>query len=216
MMTPIGYLMIEHRLIERMIALLNMHLQHVNSDGHADPDFIASAVDFLRSYADRCHHGKEEDLLFRALESKPLEVPLKDTLRELIQEHALGRQMVSELAEAGEDYHEGDPEILTAIGQRLKNLIEFYPLHIEKEDRTFFVPVLDCFTKKELASLLDRFHEFDRELVHEHYRQLISTWEHGHYSGLAPRRPAPTAFSAPISCDCLRSHGGSGVRVSTE
>lgn len=179
MMTPIGYLMIEHRLIERMIALLDKHLQHVRSDRHADPEFIASAVDFFRSYADRCHHGKEEDLLFRDLESKPLEAPLKATLHELIQEHVLGRQMVGRLAEATAEYHEGDPEVLSAIEQGLKDLIEFYPRHIEKEDRHFFVPVMDCFTKKELANLLDRFHEFDRQLIHERYRQVVSTWEHG-------------------------------------
>ncbi|MEN6301320.1 MAG: hemerythrin domain-containing protein [Armatimonadia bacterium] len=178
MMTPIGYLMIEHRLIERMIALLAKHLEHVRSDQHADPEFIASAVDFFRSYADRCHHGKEEDLLFRDLESKPLEAPLKGILHELIQEHVLGRQMVGKLAEAGERYHEGDPEVLGVIEQQIAALIDFYPRHIEKEDRHFFVPVMDCFTKKELANLLDRFHEFDRQLIHERYRQVVSTWEH--------------------------------------
>lgn len=179
MMTPIGYLMIEHRLIERMIALLDKHRQYVHANQHADPDLIASAVDFFRSYADRCHHGKEEDLLFRDLESKPLEEPLKRILHELIQEHVQGRQMVGKLAEVGERYREGDQEVITEIEQQLKDLIEFYPRHIDKEDRHFFVPVMECFGKKELANLLDRFHEFDRQLIHDRYREVVGTWEHG-------------------------------------
>lgn len=178
-MTPVGYLMIEHRLIERMIALMSRHLQRVRDEHIADADFIASAVEFIRTYADRCHHGKEEDILFRALEAKPLEAPLKQVLHDLIQEHVYSRQQTGKLALAGERYRDGASAALGEIEQQLAILVDFYPRHIEKEDRHFFVPVLECFTKKELADMLARFNEFDRQLIHDRYRQVVQTWETG-------------------------------------
>jgi len=78
-MQPIGPLMIEHRLIERMIGLMSQELERIRNNIAVDPEFafvdpvfIDTAVDFLRIYADRCHHGKEEDILFAELAAKDL------------------------------------------------------------------------------------------------------------------------------------------------
>lgn len=62
---PIGPLMKKHRLIERMIALMERELFRLKDGKEMDPVFIDVAADFIRTYADRCHHGKEEDILFR-------------------------------------------------------------------------------------------------------------------------------------------------------
>ncbi|MGD9676204.1 MAG: hemerythrin domain-containing protein, partial [Candidatus Bipolaricaulia bacterium] len=67
-----GPLMIEHRLIERMIALVSHAVAGIQSSGEVDPLFVDLAVDFIRTYADRTHHGKEEDILFRNLDRKGL------------------------------------------------------------------------------------------------------------------------------------------------
>ena len=66
-MLPIGLLMREHRRIERMVEGLRGERESVRR-GVVDPVFIDNAVDFFRTYADRTHHGKEEDILFRDLE----------------------------------------------------------------------------------------------------------------------------------------------------
>jgi len=66
-MMPIAPLMIEHRLIERMIKVMKNEVNVISATGRARPEFIDAAVDFIRTYADRCHHGKEEDILFRQL-----------------------------------------------------------------------------------------------------------------------------------------------------
>ena len=62
-----GPLMIEHRLIERMISIIKDALIQIESTQEVDPVFVDTAVDFIRTYADRTHHGKEEDILFRDL-----------------------------------------------------------------------------------------------------------------------------------------------------
>jgi len=71
-MKPIGPLMREHRLIERMVRLMERELGGISGGKEANPLIIDSAVDFLKTYADRTHHGKEEDILFRALSGKRL------------------------------------------------------------------------------------------------------------------------------------------------
>lgn len=149
----------------------------MEAEGTADLAFIDSAVDFIRNYADRCHHGKEEDILFRDLESKPLEDPYKQILRELTQEHVHGRHLTGLLVEAAARYRQGEQEALGDILSAAGELVAFYPKHIEKEDRHFFVPTMECFSKKELADMLERFHEFDRQLIHERYRGTVTQWE---------------------------------------
>ena len=59
-MLPIGPLMWEHRLIERMIKLMKARLVVMAETEKLDSNFISVTTDFLRTYADRCHHGKEE------------------------------------------------------------------------------------------------------------------------------------------------------------
>lgn len=69
-MMPVGPLMIEHRMIERMIALLEKESARIKSTGRVDVEFVLSSVDFIRTYADHCHHGKEENILFRDLKKR--------------------------------------------------------------------------------------------------------------------------------------------------
>ena len=59
-----GTLMKERRLIERMLSAVQSALAEIDSIGRVDPAFVDVAVDFVQTYADRTHHGKEEDKAF--------------------------------------------------------------------------------------------------------------------------------------------------------
>jgi len=91
-MMPIGPLMIEHRLIERMIEVMRRQLRLWEGGRKANPSFIETAVDFIKTYADRCHHGKEEDILFRDLSKKPISGDPWRIMEELMEEHRWGRR----------------------------------------------------------------------------------------------------------------------------
>ncbi|MFX1339996.1 MAG: hemerythrin domain-containing protein, partial [Promethearchaeota archaeon] len=71
-MLPIGPLMIEHRLIERLINVLQVELENIEQSNEVNPFFIDLSVDFIITYADQTHHGKEEDILFRELKNKEI------------------------------------------------------------------------------------------------------------------------------------------------
>ena len=176
-MLPIGPLMIEHRLIEKMIVLIQKEIDQGKQQKRINPAFIDSAVDFIRTYADRCHHGKEEDILFRDLNKKPLSSELKLFMEELIEEHRLGRKTVAEVVEAKERYLQGDQDALAIILDRLQFLVDFYPKHIEKEDRRFFMPVMATFSQAEKEAMLEEEYEFDRNLIHQIYKERIGQAE---------------------------------------
>ena len=175
--SPAGPLMAEHRVIERMLAVLERQLSVMAERNRADTGVIDTATDFIRTYADRCHHGKEEDILFRRLADKPLDDQLADVMVGLIQDHVRGRDITRRLVEANNRYRAGDESVLSEIASRVSELVEFYPVHIEKEDRHFFKPCLEYFTDAERADMLDAFDEFDRALIHEKYRGVVERLE---------------------------------------
>ena len=131
-------LMIEHRLIERMLSVIKDVLSTIQSQHQVDPLFVDVAVDFIRVYADRTHHGKEEDILFRELNNKPLSAEDRRVMNELIEEHMFGRRTTKALVDANTRYRHGDETALSDIADKLQTLIEFYPKHIQKEDKVFF------------------------------------------------------------------------------
>jgi len=176
-MLPIGPLMIEHRLIERMISVISKELSSIETKREINAAFIEVAVDFIRTYADRCHHGKEEDILFRELGKKRLSNKHKQIMEELIEEHRWGRKTVSDLLDAKQKYISGEEEQLKKIIDRMKALVEFYPKHIEKEDKHFFIPCMGYFSEKEKDSMLKEGWEFDRKLIHEKYQGVVNNAE---------------------------------------
>ncbi len=174
MVMPIGPLMTEHRLIERMIALMKTELERIKKEKRANYEFIEIAIDFIRTYADRLHHGKEENILFRDLRAKKLEEQHRKTMEDLIEEHRWGRKKVKELMDANRTYKEGDENSLETITSCLQDLVNFYPQHIEKEDKHFFIPVMNYFDRSEQESMLEEELEFDRNLIHEIYKGKIN------------------------------------------
>jgi hemerythrin-like domain-containing protein len=169
--------MIEHRLIERMISIIKAALIQIESTQEVDPVLVDTAVDFIRTYADRTHHGKEEDILFRDLSKRDLSADDQRVMQELIDEHAFGRQTTQALVEANTRYRNGDKTALADITSKLRTITEFYPKHIEKEDKVFFPSCRAYFTDKEDQAILAEFWEFDQKMIHEKYKAVVEGLE---------------------------------------
>lgn len=170
---PVGPLMKEHRLIERMIRIMSANVENIKKENKVNPLFVDTAVDFIRTYADRCHHGKEEDILFRDLAKKNISPEHKKIMDELINEHIMGRNSVKKLGEAKEKYIQGNKDSLKDTVSNMEILIKFYPKHIEKEDKHFFIPCMDYFTEQERDAMLDEMWQFDRNMIHEKYTKIV-------------------------------------------
>jgi hemerythrin-like domain-containing protein len=100
-----------------------------------------------------------------------------EMMRRLIQEHAWARQAVGKLGSANDRYLQGDSGALHTMVYELGKIVQFYPEHIEKEDKRFFIPVMNHLTPAEQQAMLDRFWEFDRTMIHEKYRNVVEEQE---------------------------------------
>jgi hemerythrin-like domain-containing protein len=171
--SAIGILMHEHQLILRMIDQMRLRADRLAAGEPLDPVLIPVVVDFIRSYADRCHHGKEEEILFRDLRGKPLSETDAAAMQQLIDDHVWARGKTRELVEASEWYFGGDEEQLPRVANILRQLAEFYPDHIDREDRDFFRKAVGYLTAEERAAMDAECRDFDRQLIHERYREVV-------------------------------------------
>lgn len=94
-------------------------------------------------------------------------------MQELVEEHRVGRQTTKAVVEANTRYRNGDQTALSDIAKNLQALVEFYPKHIEKEDKVFFPAVLTYLSRDEDQAMLNAFREFDQKMIHEKYQTLV-------------------------------------------
>jgi hemerythrin-like domain-containing protein len=140
---------------------------------------IDAAVDFIRTYADRTHHGKEEDILFAELRARELSAYDRRAMDQLVTDHVFARKTTAGLAAANERYRNGDESALTVIVSQLRTLCDFYPRHIAREDKAFFPAIRAYFTDEEDQVMLALFWDFDRTMIHEKYRSVVEELERG-------------------------------------
>ena len=174
---PISILMKEHRLIERGIKLLTAEMNKIQETKQIDPLKIDLFVDFLRTYTDRNHHGKEEDILFKQLNDKGMFEEHQTIMDKLIKEHEEARRLVSVLVDAKQKFVTGDLSAVDEVIRCIQSLIDFYPKHIYTEDHEFFVPSMDYFEEEELTKMMADFEEFDKSMLHEKYEAIIEGLE---------------------------------------
>jgi hemerythrin-like domain-containing protein len=178
-MKPIGPLMREHRLIERMVNILEGQQKLITEKMQVNSHIIEIAVDFFQTYGGRTHHGKEEEILFRDLAKKPLSSELKTTMQELIEEHALSGRINAALHQAIGSYSPTNSAPLNEIKRLLGKQVNLYHDHIKKEDERFFYPILVYLSEEEQNNMLAEFREFDRKLIHEKYQRVVEETESG-------------------------------------
>lgn len=176
-MQPIDPLISEHRLIERSIAIMVRQRDRIKVENALDVELLDATVDFIRTYADRAHHGKEEQILFRDLAKKPLTEAQRKMRDQLIQEHQYVRNRVTQLIAARELFLKGSREALVKVSDVLSELVVFYPQHAHREEHSFFPEVMAYFSNAEKAAMLAEMTEYDARIIHEKYLRIIEALE---------------------------------------
>jgi hemerythrin-like domain-containing protein len=161
--TPVEVLEAEHRVIQKMVAGMSLLAEQLEGGEPVDVSLLESIVAFLRTFADRCHHGKEEAFLFPALIRRG--VPSHGCpIGGLTMEHQKGRVMVGELADAIRGYAAGEPPAREDLVKSLRALVAFYPNHIWKEDYLLFPLAGKVLTPEDQQELMNKFETVEREL----------------------------------------------------
>lgn len=168
----------EHRVIKRILLVLEEAAWRVAHGRSIDPGIFPAIIDFMRTFADRCHHVKEEDELFPALGSSGMDTE-GGLIGALIQEHEEARSLVKQMAAAVDNLAEEEAAAeLDAISRIYVNLLS---MHIEKEDVTLLPLVDRTLTQKQQMALAVRFEEVEDEEpckgAYDRYRALVSELE---------------------------------------
>lgn len=99
-MLPVDILVTEHKLILRAVEKIKKEIQQIDATKAVNPNYLTTAVDFFRTYADKFHHGKEEGILFRELSQRKLNETDQKVMMELMLEHGVARHTVTALDSA--------------------------------------------------------------------------------------------------------------------
>jgi hemerythrin-like domain-containing protein len=170
-------LMAEHRLIERILRLLQEEGQVAEAGEPINTALIDTIVDFIRWYADKTHHGKEEAILFKDASSKEILPEDRTLMQELIEDHIFGRRTTGSILEAKERYVLGSGESLKVLSGLIERLVGFYHEHIRKEDHVFFPALTKYFSTEEQEAMLLKFNEADGRMIHARYLSYVEQLE---------------------------------------
>jgi len=162
-MKPTEQLKQEHKAIKIMLRVLSKVSDKLESGESVDPSHPEKIVDFIRNFADKCHHGKEEDLLFTAMvkagvpkEGGPIGV--------MLVEHDQGRDYVKQMAQAAEALKAGsDGDSGKRFAQSARNYVSLLAQHIDKEDNILYQIADMHLTEDKQKELLQQFEKVEEE-----------------------------------------------------
>jgi len=174
-MTATEILVDEHLLIKKVLDWGEAEIARIGAGGRPDAAKLTRAVDFIRNFADRCHHAKEEGLLFKRLEEKGMSSQ-RGPIAVMLHEHELGRAHVTAVADALDGAGRGEAGALAALSEHLGAYIALLRAHIDKEDHVLYPMADRLLGPADQEALLRDFERVEREEigagVHEKYHRL--------------------------------------------
>jgi hemerythrin-like domain-containing protein len=159
----------EHRTIERLLASLIRVAAHANVGDQVTKPLLTNHVTLFRVLADSFHHGREEEILFKAMHESGMPYE-RGPLSVMLREHDEGRKCVSVLAEIATAPGPLSASNLEGIRHYAAAFAELLSSHIAKEDNVLYPMAEDRLGLEGLAELdeaartrqteegLDRFH----------------------------------------------------------
>jgi len=130
-------LMSEHRVIERVIGALEKAAAQLESGQDLRHGFFLDAAEFIKEFADGCHHSKEEGVLFTTMVEYGM--PLQGSpVAVMLAEHEQGRLFTRGMKQAAQDLADGETSARELIVQNARGYAALLRQHILKEDRILF------------------------------------------------------------------------------
>jgi len=175
----------EHEAVLLMLHILESVSERLEKGEFVDTAHIDSIIDFLKIFVDKCHHGKEELLLFPLLESKGIHKE-GGPIGVMLTEHNSGREIVKNLAEENQKKYKGDKGADYRLKENIDRYISLLNMHISKENNILFAIADGKLTSSEQAQLFDEFEELEEkeigqgkhEELHKMLKQLSTIYLH--------------------------------------
>jgi hemerythrin-like domain-containing protein len=166
----------EHRVILCMIKVLLVASDKVDKNEAVSPNVFKKAVEFIRVFADRCHHWKEEGEHFPVLERKGI-LRYRGPIAVMLMEREQGRLFVKGLNEAIEKYDKGEVKAKVAIVENTRGYADLLDQHIYKEDNILYPMGDKVLSAADNRLLLEKFEGIGKNIIgegkHEYYLHMI-------------------------------------------
>ncbi|MEZ5019291.1 MAG: hemerythrin domain-containing protein [Bacteroidales bacterium] len=164
----------EHKAIQHALNILERMSERIENNGDADSSDINSFLAFLIEFADKCHHGKEEDFLFPALEKAGIKKE-GGPIGAMLSEHTQGRNYLKQMQNSILNSKVDKPLFIQAS----KDYISLMRSHIQKENNVLF-PLVDIkLSVSEQNDLYEKFENHEENVIgkgrHEELHNILET-----------------------------------------
>lgn len=166
----------EHQAVKLMLSILGKVISGLEAGESVPFEHLDQIMSFIKVFLEKCHHKKEESLLFPAMQE--VSIPGGATLiKDIIKEHFTLHEYVGSLDQAVRDYHHQDPKAALKIIDSAKKYIDLLSPHADKEDKVLF-PLADQYLSQEKQEqLLNDFDKVETSQigpgVHEKFHQML-------------------------------------------
>jgi len=165
----------EHEGIKVMLNILEQIGRDLEMDGPLNGEHVEGILEFLTIFVDKCHHAKEEELLFPVLVAAG--VPREGHIALLLEEHERGRSYVQAIRDAYTAWSGGVTPSAQAIRQNALTYIALLREHIEKENNVLFVMADSILSEITQDELLEGFEKIEEERIgvgkHESFHHFL-------------------------------------------
>lgn len=177
MRTATSTLRTEHEAIISMLDATEEAARRVDRDEPVRPEILEGLLEFFRVFADRCHHGKEEELLFPALERKGMP-RTGGPIGVMLFEHEQGRALIRRMSQAVAEIAGGNPAAAKSWAAAAREYTALLRAHIDKENNILFVMAERIFSDDEQTGLAEAFEKLEVEKMgvgtHERLHGLMN------------------------------------------
>ncbi|MBI5145958.1 MAG: hemerythrin domain-containing protein [Thaumarchaeota archaeon] len=126
----------DHDLIEKVVKSMEVTL-HLLKNGKTIPESILlPVIDFSKNFTDVCHHGKEEESLFPALEQAGMPRNM-GPIAVMLMEHQMTRQIADRMEESAKEYLKTGSSV--KLASDISEYIEHISAHLWKENNRLFM-----------------------------------------------------------------------------
>lgn len=161
----------EHKLIMKVLGAMENYGQCLSQkDAKIVPEDLGKFVTFLSEFADKCHHGKEEDILYEEMAQNGFPKNV-GPLAVMFHEHTEGRKLISLLREESLDPTNWND--VTKIISAINGYVELLREHIYKEDNILYPMADERFSVDIMASIGKRFEEYEQEKMGSPYHEKL-------------------------------------------
>ncbi|MHB1393762.1 MAG: hemerythrin domain-containing protein [Clostridia bacterium] len=164
-MKSIDILVEEHKYIKMVLKELRRQCITIVRGGDIDSQLFYNVIDFVRNFADKYHHKKEEDRLFNIMAVQLGLGVESGPIAGMLVEHDIGRSHIMDLEKALKECDKGNMDAKVDIIANAIGYEQMLLKHIDKEDNAIYKHAERRLSKDTLEKLDIEFEavEKDRE-----------------------------------------------------